>query len=169
MEIERDRTSGRVRLTQKGYLQKVLQRFNIDDDTKSVSTPLAPHFKLKATMSPTIVEEREYMTRVPYASAVGSLMYVMVCTRPDLSQVVSIISRYMHDFRKGHWEAVKWVLRYIKGTINVELVFEKDSTGKQKCIGYVDSDYAGDLDKCRSTTGYVFTLSKEPVSWRSIL
>jgi len=66
-------------------LQKILQRFNINDDTKSVSTPLAPHFKLKATMSPTTVEEREYMTRVPYASAVDSLMYAMVCTRPDLS------------------------------------------------------------------------------------
>ena len=85
MKIERDRRSGKVSLTQKGYLQKVLQRFNINGDTKSVSTPLAPHFKLKATMSPTTVEEHEYMTRVLYASAIGSLMYVMVCTRSDLS------------------------------------------------------------------------------------
>jgi len=75
----------------------------------------------------------------------------------------------MHDPRKGHWEAVKWVLRYIKGTIDVGLTFEKDSTGKQECIGYVDSNYAGDLDKCRSTMGYVFTISQAPVSWRSIL
>jgi len=110
-------------------------------------------------MSPTTVEEREYMTRVPYASAVDSLMYTIVCTRSDLSQAVSMISIYMHDLEKGHWEAVKWVLRYIKGTINVGLVFEKDSTGKQECIRYVDSDYAGDLDKRRFTKGYVFTLS----------
>ena len=61
------------------------------------------------------------------------------------------------------------VLRYIKCTIDVGLVFEKDSTGKQEYVGYVDSDYAGDLDKRRSTTGYVFTLSQAPVSWRSIL
>jgi len=141
-----------VSLTQKGYLQKVLQRFNIEGDMKSVSTLLAPHFKLKTTMSPTTVEEREYMTRMLYASVVGSLMYVMVCTRPDLSQAVSMINRYMHDSRKSHWEAVKWVLRYIKGTIDIELIFEKDSTGKQECIGYVDSDYAGDLDKRQSTT-----------------
>ena len=93
----------------------------------------------------------------------------MVCTRSNLSQAVSMISRYMHDPGKGHWEAVKWVLRYIKGTIDVGLVFEKDSTGKQECIRYVDSDYVGDLDKCRSTIGYVFTLSQAPVSWRSIL
>ena len=73
------------------------QRFNIDKDTKSVSTPLAPHFKLNATMSPKTVEEREYMTRAPYASAVGSLIYTMVSTRPDLSQAVFMVSRYMHD------------------------------------------------------------------------
>jgi len=102
MKIERDRRSGKVSLTQKGYLQKVLQRFNINGDTKSVSTPLTPHFKLKVTISHTTAEEHEYMTHVPYTSAVGSLMYVMVCTRSDLSQAVSIISRYMHDLGKGH-------------------------------------------------------------------
>jgi len=120
-------------------------------------------------MSPRSVQEREHMTHVPYANAVGSLMYAMVCTRPDLSQAVSMVSRYMHDPGQGHWEAVKWILRYIKGTVDVGLVFEKDNTGKQECIGYVDSDYAGDLDKRRSTTGYVFTFSQAPVSWRSTL
>ena len=120
-------------------------------------------------MSPTTVEEREYMTRMPYASTDGSLMYVMVCTRPNLSQAISKISRYMHDPGRGHWEVVKWVLRYIKGIIGVGLVFEKDFTGKQECARYVDSDYAGDLDKRRPITGYVFTLSQALVSWRSIL
>jgi len=88
--------------TQNGYLKKVLRKCNINDDTKSVSTPLAPYFKLKATMSPITIEKREYMTHVPYASAIDSLMYAMVCTRPELSQVVSIVSRYMHDSRRGH-------------------------------------------------------------------
>ena len=84
-----------------------------------------------------------------------------------MSQAVSMISRYMHDPRKGHWEAVKWVLR--QRYHDVGLVCEKDYTGKQECIGYIDSDYTGDLDKLRFTTGYVFTLSQAPVSWRSIL
>ena len=74
MEIERARRSDKISLTQKEYLKKVLQRFNINGDTKSVSTPLAPHFRFKATMSPTTVKEREYMTRVSYSSAIGSLM-----------------------------------------------------------------------------------------------
>jgi len=169
MKIERDQRSGKVSLTQKGYLQKVLQRFNINDGTKSVSTPLAHHFKLKVTMSPTIVKEREYMTRVLYASAVDSLMYAMVCTKLDLPQVISMINKYMHDPDRGYWEAVKWVVWFIKGIIDVGLVFEKDSSGKQKCVGYVDSDYAGELDKRRSITGYVFTLFQTPVSWRFIL
>ena len=62
-----------------------------------------------------------------------------------------------------------WVLRCIQDTIEVSLIFEKDSMSKQQCIRYVDSNYAGDLDKCRSTMGYVVTLSQEPVSWRSTL
>jgi len=85
MEIERERKGGKVILMQKEYLNKVLQKFNINDDTKSVSTPLSPYFKLKAIISPTTVKEHEYMTHVPYASTVDSLMYVIVCTRPDLS------------------------------------------------------------------------------------
>ena len=72
-----------MRLTQKEYVQKVLQRFNNDGDTKSISTPFAPHFKLKSTISPTTIEEYEYMTHVSYASTVDSLMYAIVCTRPD--------------------------------------------------------------------------------------
>ena len=104
------------------------------------------------------------MTHVSYASTVGSLMYAMVCAKSDFLQADSLISRYMHDPDKGHWEAVKQVLQYVKGTIDIYLVFEKDSTGKQECVRYVDFDYAIDLDKRRSITGYVFTLSQEPMS-----
>jgi len=104
MEIERDRKGGKVSL---GVLKKVLQKFNINDDTKSVSTPLVSYFKLKDTMSLTTIKKREYMTHVPYDNVVGSLMYAMVCTRPDLSQDVLMVSSYMHDPCKGYWEAVK--------------------------------------------------------------
>jgi len=88
----------------------------------------------------------------------------MVRTRPDLSQAVSMVSRYIHDPARGHWEVVKWTLWYIKDTIDVGLVFEKDTMGKQECIRYVNSYYAGDLDKGQSIMGYVFTLSQILVS-----
>jgi len=166
MKIERYRVKGRVSLTQKAYLQKVLQKFLIGDEGKSVSSPLAPHFKLSARMSPKTIDDHEHMYHVPYANAVGSLIYAMVCTRLNLSQTVIIVLRYMHDLGKGHWEAARWILRYIKGTKKVGLIFEKDVAGKQEYTGYVDSDYAGDLDKHQFTKRYVFTLSQAPMSWR---
>ncbi|CAL8992131.1 unnamed protein product, partial [Prunus brigantina] len=115
------------------------------------------------------LKKNHYMAQIPYASAVGSLMYAMVCTRPDISQAVSIVSRYMHNPGKGHWQAVKWILRYILGTVDVGLLFQQDKVTGQCVVGYVDSNYAGDLDKRRSTTGFVFTIAGGPVSWRSIL
>ncbi|KAE8684117.1 hypothetical protein F3Y22_tig00111151pilonHSYRG00072 [Hibiscus syriacus] len=124
---------------------------------------------LGASMSPKDDAEREYMSKVPYASAVGSLMYAMVCTRPDISQAIGVVSRYMHDPGKEHWQAVKWILRYILNTVDVGLVFQQDKQDGQCVVGYCDSDYAGDLDKRRSTTGYVFTFAKAPVSWKSTL
>ena len=139
------------------------------EKTKHVSTPLAPHFKLSASQCPKTEEEREYMSKVPYSNAVGSLMYAMVCTRPDISHAVGTVSRYMHNPGKEHWQAVKWILRYIQKTLDVGLIFEKDDMVGQQVVGYCDSDYDGDLDKHRSTTGYVFTLAKAPVSWKSTL
>ncbi|KAH9698452.1 Integrase catalytic domain-containing protein [Citrus sinensis] len=103
--------------------------------------------KLSAQLSPSTDAEREYMLQVPHSNAVGSLMYAMVCTRPDISHAVGIVSRYMHNPGKGLWQAVKWILRYIHKTMDVGLLFERDDTLSQGVIGYVDSDYAGDLDK----------------------
>ncbi|KAL6175970.1 hypothetical protein ACLB2K_052608 [Fragaria x ananassa] len=82
-------------------------------------------------------------------------------TKPALSMVC----RYMHNPGKSHWQAVKWILRYIFGTMDVGLVFQQEKTS-QCVVGYVDSDYAGDLDISRSTTAYVFTLASGPVSWK---
>ena len=169
MEIARDRQRGTLCLTQKQFMKKVLQRFGMSKKTKPVSTPLAPHFKLSASQCPKTEEEQEYMSKVPYSNAVGSLMYAMVCTRPNISHAVGIVSRYMHNPRKEHWQVVKWILRYIQKTLDVGLIFKKDDMIGQYVIRYCDSDYAGDLDKRRSTTGYVFTLAKAPVSWKSIL
>jgi len=77
-----------------------------------------------------------------------------------------MISRYMHDPHKGQWEAVRWIPRYIKGTLDVGLIFEKDECGKHEYTGYVNSDYVGKLDKRQSTAGYVFNLSQVLVGWR---
>jgi hypothetical protein len=96
MRITRDRKNHKLTLSQGEYTEKVLERFRMQN-AKPVSTPLASHFKLTKEMCPKTQEEIEYMSRVPYSSAVGSLMYAMVCTRPDIAHVVGVVSRYMNN------------------------------------------------------------------------
>ncbi|KAG8481596.1 hypothetical protein CXB51_026522 [Gossypium anomalum] len=133
MEILRDRKTSKLYLSQKGYIEKLLCRFNMRS-AKPVSTPLAAHFRLSSALSPQSDDEIEYMSHVPYSSAVGSLMYAMVCSRPDLSYAVSAFGRT-----------------------------------KDGVIGYVDADFAGDLDRRRSLTGYVFTIGGCAISWKATL
>ena len=102
------RDGGTLRLSQAEYIKKVVERFNMDN-AKPVGCPLATHFKFSKEQMPTSDEEKAYMTRVPYASAVGSLMYAMVCTRPDIAHAVGVVSRYMSNPGMEHWEAVKWI------------------------------------------------------------
>jgi hypothetical protein len=165
MRITRDKKNRKLTLSQGEYTEKVLERFRMQN-AKPVSTPLASHFKLTKEMCPKTQEEIEYMSRVPYSSAVGSLMYAMVCTRPDIAHAVGVVSRYMNNPGKEHWEAVKWILRYLRGTTTHALCFGGSDTFLQ---GYVDSDMAGDKDSRRSTTGYVFTIGGTTVSWISKL
>ena len=90
--------------------------------------------------------------KVPYASAVGSLMYAMVCTRPDIAYAIGVVGRFMSNPGKEHWNAVKWILRYLKGTSNMCLKF---GSGKPQLDGYTDSNMSADVDTNRSTSGYV--------------
>ncbi|PKA59207.1 Retrovirus-related Pol polyprotein from transposon TNT 1-94 [Apostasia shenzhenica] len=106
MRITRDRSDETLKLSQEKYIYKVLERFRVKD-AKHISTPLGAHFKLTKKQSPKTNEEREHMTKVPYASAVGSLMYAMVSTIPDISFAVGVVSRFMANPGSEHWEAVK--------------------------------------------------------------
>jgi len=92
------------------------------------------------------------MTEVPYGSAVGNLMYAMVRTRPNIAQVVGVASRYMSNLRKEHWGAIKWILKYLKGSSDMALCYDGTDVHLH---GYVDFNFAGDVDSQRSTTDYV--------------
>uniref|UniRef100_A0A2N9F5E5 CCHC-type domain-containing protein n=1 Tax=Fagus sylvatica TaxID=28930 RepID=A0A2N9F5E5_FAGSY len=167
MEIHRDRGARKLWLSQKNYIRKVLEKFSMLD-AKPVSTPLANHFRLSGSQCPKNEEEIENMSKVPYASAVGCLMYAMVCTRPDLAHAMSTVSRCMANPGREHWNAVKWIFRYLKGTAEHGILFSRQP-GTNSVVGYVDADYAGEVDDRRSTTGYVFTLSGGPICWKSTL
>ncbi|CAL9016331.1 unnamed protein product [Prunus brigantina] len=113
MSISRDRKNRKLRLSQESYIEKVLKRFNMDK-AKPVSTPFPSHFKLSSKQSPTCEKEKENMAMVPYSSAVGSLMYAMICTRPDITHAVGVVSRFLSKPGREHWNAVKWILRYLR-------------------------------------------------------
>ena len=135
-------------------------------NAKFVSIPLAGHMKLSKKMCPTAREEKENMAKVPYSSVVGNLMYVMVCTRPDIAHTVGVVSRFLENLGKEHWKAVKWILRYLRGSSDECLCF---GASNPILKGYTDSDMAGDLDNRKSTTGYLFTFSGGAISWQSKL
>ena len=85
------------------------------ETSKKEFLPVLQEIRLSKTQSPTTVAEREKMSFVPYASAVGSLMYAMLCTRPDINLAISLVGRYQSDPGMEHWTAVKNILKYLKG------------------------------------------------------
>ena len=129
--------------------------------TKAVCSPLAGHLKLSSKQCPTSDKDMKEMSKVPYASSVGSLMYAMVCTRPNIAHAVGVVSRFLTNPRKEHWEAVKWILRYLRGTSKVCLCF---GSGETMLDGYIDSDMAGDVDSKKSILAFVMTFAGGTVS-----
>jgi hypothetical protein len=167
MKIQCDYRVGTLFLSQKSYTDKVLEKYNISN-CKSVATSFASHLKLSLRQCPATEDEKEHMSHIPYSNVVGNLMYVMICTRADLAHAVSVVSRFMHNPSKEHWNAVKWILRYLKGTSHFGLLFDKNSVKEIDVMGFVerfvDSDIVGDLDKRRSISGYIYSLCCSTVS-----
>jgi hypothetical protein len=164
IQVVRDKESG-LMLSQKRYIEDVLKTYNMQD-CKPASTPFDSSTKL------TRVEgaERDVELAERYQSLVGSLMYAMLGTRPDIAYAVGKLSRYFANPQQSHWIAAKHVLRYLKGTTDLALKVGGIPTRGRfgtEVVGYVDSDYAGSLDDRRSTTGYVFKIGDGAVSWSS--
>ena len=105
------------------------------------------------------------MRLVPYASTVGSLMYVMLCTRPDICYAVGMINRYQSNPGSKHWIVVKHILKYLKRTRDYVLIYGSEDLTP---IGYINSDFQSDKDSRKSTSGYVFILDGRGISWRSV-
>jgi hypothetical protein len=123
------------------------------DVSKEVKSQLS--YKLDMTQ-----KEEEDMSHVPYSSAVGSLMYAMVCTRPNIAHAVGFSRRYMSKPGKEHWAIVKTVFRYLCGTTNYGLCYQ-GRLGLDRVVdihSFVDAHWAGDLDRRRYTIAYVFNL-----------
>lgn len=163
IEIIRDRANRKIMLTQRQYIKDILKRFNMSD-CKEISTPLNVSMKL-CKLGSAVSNTTEDKTKGPYLEAVGSIIYAMIATRPDLAFAVGLVSRYMSDPKESHWSAVKHILRYMKGTINYAICYDGNSL--DPIVGYTDSDWGNDLDDAKSTSGFCFILCNGVVSWYS--
>ena len=144
------------------YLHNILQKFDMLD-VKPRSTPCELN---PSAVNPSQSYEQQSPRR--YREIVGSLIYAMTCTRPDLCWVVTRLSQHLDNPTESDWVMVKHVLRYIRGTLHYKLHYSKSSDNL--CLsGYSDSDWGSTIEDRRSTTGYVFTLYPQgpPISWKS--
>ena len=153
--IKIERTENKITLDQCAYIKTILNKFKMQD-CKPVNTPLPSKLDYKALNT---VEKFDSPSR----NLIGCLMYLMLCTRPDLSTAVNILSRYLNKNNKELWQCLKRVLRYIKGSMNFKLTYIRGAY-KDLLSGYVDSNWGGDDEKDRkSTTGYLFKLFEQCV------
>ena len=126
IKLIRDRKNKLLALSQASYIDKILVRFNMEN-SKRGSLPFRHGIHLSKEQSPKTPEQKERMSRIPYASAVGSLMYAMLCTRPDICYAVGVVSRYQSDPGEEHWIAVKHILKYLRRTRDYMLVYSSGS------------------------------------------
>ena len=153
IKVYRDRSKKMLGLSQKIYIEKVLKRFSMENSKRRL-LPLRHGITLSKKMCPITSEEIECMNRIPYASMIGSLMYVMLYTRSDIVLVVTIMSKYQLNPDKKYWIAIKNILKYLRRTKDLFLIFEKRL--ELQVEGYIDSNFISNPDDRRSTTGCVF-------------
>ena len=157
MTIERNRTNRTIKLCQERPVMELLEKYSLTD-CKPKSTPLSGLL--------TAEDGNPLDTKLfPYSSLVGSLLYLSICTRPDISNAVGVLARYMSTPYTSHWTAAKGVLRYLSNTADYGLLYSGNSG--LELLGYCDADFASDTDTRRSTTGYVFLLHGAAISWAS--
>ncbi|KAL8094563.1 hypothetical protein AgCh_036190 [Apium graveolens] len=144
-------------MSQKKYAEQILKKFRMEE-CKPVSTPAEGSIKLR------INSTRESVNPTLFKSLVGSLMY-LTFTRPDIMYAVGLVSRYMEKPKQDHFIAAKRILRYIKGTLDHGLFYTHSQDSK--LVGYSDSDYSGDLDDGKNTSGYAFYIGSGIFSWSS--
>ncbi|XP_062713882.1 uncharacterized protein LOC134290716 [Aedes albopictus] len=160
--IRIEKTNDGITLDQEAYVETVLKRFNMSE-CKPVKIPMNASEKLSTKKSPKTDEEVAAMKDVSYQEAVGCLMYLAQCTRPDILFAVNVLSRFNQNPGPKHWIAVKHVLRYLRGSSQQKLHYKRDAN--LEVVGYCDADWGSDPEQRKSTSGYVFLASGGAISW----
>jgi len=156
MKVMRDKKTKKLTLSNPGHIMALLQDFGMHTCTPN-KTEMASGDKLSKTGENLLPDGNRY------AELVGSLLYFSTTTRPDIAFDVGVLSRFMSCPEQDHMRAAKGVLRYLRGTTRLGVMYG----GKEALQGYADADWAGDIDGRRSTTGFIFPLSGGPISWAS--
>ena len=161
ISLHRDRHEQTLKMSQDRLSSELTDKYGLRE-AKTKRVPMSPNVQVIQAKEGQMLDKEVYR----YSELVGSLLYLSVCTRPDIAQAVGVLARHMARPSMEHWTAAKAVLRYIAGNPNQGIIFRKSGTTLE---GYCDADYAGDLDTRRSTTGFVFILSGGAISWSSKL
>jgi hypothetical protein len=164
IRVTRDRSARTLCLSQEKYVDNLLRKFKLED-LKASRTPLDPGCVLSKSMCPRTEEEKRTASKQPYRELVGSLMYLMVCTRPDIAFAVCQLSRYGSNHGEGHWKALLHVIRYVKGTKALGITYRGGMDLYPRLFS--DASFASDPDSRRSVSGYVSYVGGGPVSWKS--
>jgi hypothetical protein len=135
------------------------------DKIKKEFLPMLQGKTLSKTQNPATAEDREEMNKIPYASTIGSIMYAMLCTRPDVAHAIILTSRYQSGLGLEHWTALKNIFKYLRRTKDMFLMYGGEEELVAKC--YVDANFNTDPDNSRSQSGYVVVMNGGAVSWRS--
>ncbi|KAL0445875.1 UNVERIFIED_CONTAM: Copia protein [Sesamum latifolium] len=146
IKIYRDRSRKMLGLTQSSYFEKVLKRFKMEDSKRGV-LPMRHGIKLSKKQYPKTDEELKKMSNIPYASAVGSIQYVVQCTRPNVAYALSVMSSYQACAGEAHWGVVKNILKYLKRTKDMFLIY---GDGELILEGYSDASFQSDDDDAKS-------------------
>lgn len=163
IQIERDGDKGSIKISQKKYINEIIERFGMDS-CKTAYTPLASGIKLSKEMEPKNTDEIKLMENKPYKELIGCLNYLANTTRPDISFTVGALSRYNLNPGIQHWKCAKHVIRYLKQTADYKILYRKT---EKPLYAYTDADWAGDQDERKSCSGSVHILAGGPISWFS--
>ncbi|XP_059654292.1 secreted RxLR effector protein 161-like [Cornus florida] len=152
---------------QSTYTEKVLKRFYMDKAHPLSSPMIVRLLDVKKDHFRPLEEGEEVLgSEVPYLSAIGPLMYLANCTRPDIAFAVNLLARYSSAPTRRHWNGVKHIMRYLRGTTDMGLFYSRQL--KPQLIGYANAGYLSDPHTARSQTGYLFTCGGTAISWRSM-
>ncbi|GJZ15432.1 retrotransposon protein, putative, ty1-copia subclass [Tanacetum coccineum] len=166
IKIYRDRSKRLIGLSQNAYMDKILKRYKMDN-SKRGHIPMQERLDLNKSQGAQTPKEVNRMKNVPYASAVGSIMYAVRCTRPDVAFAQNMTSRFQQNPGELHWTAVKNILKYLRNTKDMFLVYGGNPSTELRVECYCDAGFETDRDDTKSQTGYVFVLNGGAVDWKS--